>query len=143
MSWSRLIDSTDSTALWLAALASSYATYKALSTYLAKPSTANSLRGPESPSWLFGNTEDNRLSYDNRRFESWMREYGTVFPVHGAFGGQDLLIVDTAAMSYILNQPSKFPKPTFNKNIALNLVGNGLLVAEGFEHKRQRKVLVS
>ncbi|KAG8985388.1 hypothetical protein FRB93_005848 [Tulasnella sp. JGI-2019a] len=141
MPWLNSLDRKESTALWVTIFGSCYVAYKAWHIYQATPRTADSLRGPKPPSWLFGNTQDTRLPYCNRRFEHWMREYGNAFPVHGFFGGRDLLITDTAAIAFILNQPSEFPKTRAIINIARNLVGDGLLSVEGFEHKRQRKVL--
>ncbi|KAG9000292.1 hypothetical protein FRB94_005554 [Tulasnella sp. JGI-2019a] len=141
MSWLHFVNSKDSITLCLAAFGSCYVAYKAWSTFLAKSSTIHTLRGPESPSWLLGNNEDTRLPFFTNTFENWVRAYGTAFPVHGFFGGRDLLILDTGAVTHILNQPSKFPRPSWNINVSANLVGNGLLAAEGFEHQKQRKVL--
>ncbi|KAG8996465.1 hypothetical protein FRB94_008261 [Tulasnella sp. JGI-2019a] len=141
MSWLYSINQNESTAFWLAVFGFGYVAYKIWDTYLTRSSTINTLRGPESASWLYGNNQDTYLPYRNQKFERWMQEYGTVFPIHGSFGGRDLLIVDTTAMSFIFNRPLDFPKSRNIQNLVKNLFGAGLLVVEGFEHKRQRKVL--
>ncbi|KAG8874912.1 hypothetical protein FRB97_005544 [Tulasnella sp. 331] len=44
-------------------------------------------------------------------------------------------------MAFILNQPRDFPKQRIMMNVLRNLTGEGLVVAEGPEHKRQRKII--
>ncbi|KAG9030882.1 hypothetical protein FRB95_003445 [Tulasnella sp. JGI-2019a] len=170
MSLSYIIDTKERFAFWLAVLGSSYVVCKTLISYFALPSTADTLRGPKSQSWLIGNSEDYRLPYPNERFQRWVQEYGTTFPVYGFFGVRELVVGDTNAMSIILNQTADFPKvtgdvtywhlhahhlrsndighvfPSFIQpasliNTTKHLVGDGVLAAQGYEHKRQRKVL--
>ncbi|KAG9030877.1 hypothetical protein FRB95_003440 [Tulasnella sp. JGI-2019a] len=81
------------------------------------------------------------MPYFNESFQKWMREYGAVIPVHVFLGAKELLIMDTNAMAFILNQPDKFPKPRVVANQARYMFGDGILAAEGSEHKRQRKIL--
>ncbi|KAG9010606.1 hypothetical protein FRB93_003874 [Tulasnella sp. JGI-2019a] len=141
MSLSYIIDTKERFAFWLAVLGSSYVVCKTLISYFALPSTADTLRGPKSQSWLIGNSEDYRLPYPNERFQRWVQEYGTTFPVYGFFGVRELVVGDTNAMSIILNQTADFPKPASLINTTKHLVGDGVLAAQGYEHKRQRKVL--
>ncbi|KAG9010599.1 hypothetical protein FRB95_003451 [Tulasnella sp. JGI-2019a] len=133
-------DNNEMAIVWLAAFGSSYVIYKAVSGYLAVSSTLHTLRGPDSPSWLLGNAHVTR-AYRNRTLEDWMREYGSVFAIHSFFGTKALLVSDTKAASFVLNHPNEFPKPKNLVNAARNTFGDGLLTAEGFEHKRQRKVI--
>ncbi|KAG8844232.1 hypothetical protein FRB96_003236 [Tulasnella sp. 330] len=136
------VDSREMAALGLALLGSIYIVYKAMSIYLATPSTIHILRGPDSPSWLSGNSETVRAPYPcNATFESWIRDYGTTFPVYGFFGSKEVFTADTQAITFILNQPLDFPKQRFALNTSRSLLGDGLAATEGFEHKRQRKIL--
>ncbi|KAG8879877.1 hypothetical protein FRB98_005466 [Tulasnella sp. 332] len=142
MPWMNSVDSREMAALGLALLGSIYIVYKAMSIYLATPSTIHILRGPDSPSWLSGNSETVRAPYPcNATFESWIRDYGTTFPVYGFFGSKEVFTADTQAITFILNQPLDFPKQRFALNTSRSLLGDGLAATEGFEHKRQRKIL--
>lgn len=102
-------DNSGTAVLWIAGFGCSYVVYKAVSIYLAPISTLHTLRGPDSPSWLFGNAQVTRV-YRNSTLESWMREYGSVFAIHSFFGTKALLISDPKAASFVLNRPNEFPK---------------------------------
>ncbi|KAG8871243.1 hypothetical protein FRB97_008868 [Tulasnella sp. 331] len=140
MSWTRSNDDNGSVVMWLAALVCSYILYKTLSVYLETPPTVYNLRGPDASSWLFGNFQLTRM-YRNEALAGWIREYGSTFAVHGVFGVRELLLADTKAVAFILSRPSDFPKPRILVNATKNIFGDGLLAAEGFEHKMQRKAL--
>ncbi|KAG8881596.1 hypothetical protein FRB97_009349 [Tulasnella sp. 331] len=136
------LDKQETAALGLALLGSIYIAYKVVGPSSTTPSAIYTLRGPESPSWLSGNNEAARTPFpSNTTFESWMREYGTTFPLHGFFGSKELFIADTQAIAFVLNQPLDFPKTRMVLNMSRNFMGDGLVVAEGAEHKRQRKIL--
>ncbi|KAG9010612.1 hypothetical protein FRB93_003880 [Tulasnella sp. JGI-2019a] len=139
MSWTHTSDNNNA-AIWLVALGSTYIVYKALKSYLMTPSAIDTLRGPKSSSWMLGNTQTTRMPYFNESFQKWMREYGAVIPVHVFLGAKELLIMDTNAMAFILNQPDKFPKPRVVANQARYMLGDGILAAEGSEHKRQVRI---
>ncbi|KAG8876579.1 hypothetical protein FRB97_004089 [Tulasnella sp. 331] len=142
MSWMGSIDNNVIAALGLALLGSIYIMIKAVGAYLATPSAIHTLPGPKSSSWLSGNSETIRTPYHpNATFESWIREYGTTFTTHGFFGSKEVFTSDTQAMAFVLNQPLDFPKQKVITNLLRTLTGEGLVVAEGLEHKRQRKIL--
>jgi cytochrome P450 len=50
---------------------------------------------------------------------------------------------DPTALSYILNHADVFPKSNQARRSLIDLLGNGLLVSEGHDHRRQRKILQS
>ncbi|KAG8881578.1 hypothetical protein FRB98_004240 [Tulasnella sp. 332] len=127
-------------AIWLVAIGGSYVVYKVLNTYLETPSAAYTLRGPDSPSWLFGNDPHLRM-YRNETLAGWFREYGATFAIHGFFGKKGLLVADTKAAAFILNRPNEFPKPRLIVSVTKSRFGDGLIAAEGLEHKKQRKVI--
>ncbi|KAG8869103.1 hypothetical protein FRB97_001596 [Tulasnella sp. 331] len=132
------IDNKESVALWAAALGSSYVLYKAIKVYQATPSATQTLRGPESPSWFGGNNEVARAPFTDGKIESWIQEYGATFATYTFFGAKEVLTADTQAMAFILNHQFEFPKGRF---LTKELFGEGLLAVEGFQHKKQRKVL--
>ncbi|KAG8844229.1 hypothetical protein FRB96_003233 [Tulasnella sp. 330] len=119
-----------------------YIVHKAIRVYIATPSAIHTLCGPESLSWLAGNNDVLRTPYHpNATFERWIKEYGTTFSAHGFFGSKEVFTADPQAMAFILNQPRDFPKQRIMMNVLRNLTGEGLVVAEGPEHKRQRKII--
>lgn len=57
------------------------------------------------------------------------------------FGQARLCTADPVALNYILSHHESFPKPELTRKFLIDLLGNGVLVAEGAEHKRQRRIL--
>jgi cytochrome P450 len=45
-------------------------------------------------------------------------------------------------MGYVLNNPDIFHKQPLIKELMGRILGNGVIVADGHDHKRQRRVLV-
>lgn len=75
---------------------------------------------------------------------AWSRELDSeVYIYRAIFYLPRLILGDTKAMNYILGQQNSynFPKPEQTRQFLDNLLGNGLLVAEGDIHRRQRKVI--
>lgn len=74
----------------------------------------------------------------------WSRELKSeVYIYRAMFYLPRLILADSKAMNYILGQQNSynFPKPEQTRQFLDNLLGNGLLVAEGDIHRRQRKVI--
>ena len=71
----------------------------------------------------------------------WSKEYGPTFRYKLLFGRPRFYTADPKALSYILSHPDTFPKPNRVRQQLERTLGNGLLVAEGSAHKRQRKAL--
>ncbi|KAN0061905.1 hypothetical protein ACQY0O_005900 [Thecaphora frezii] len=74
----------------------------------------------------------------------WNRELGTsVYVYRGLFYSPRLLLGDVKAMGHVLSAANSYdyPKPTPSRMVLQQLLGPGVLVAEGDVHKRQRKVL--
>ncbi|EIN07525.1 cytochrome P450 [Punctularia strigosozonata HHB-11173 SS5] len=95
------------------------------------------LQGPPSPSWFFGlNTGDSALLQD-----SWLKEYGTTLKVGAFFRRDRLCTVDPRALNHILTHSADYQKPSLGRDILSRVVGEGLLLAEGDAHRRQRRVM--
>jgi cytochrome P450 len=56
-------------------------------------------------------------------------------------GGWRFFSADPTALSYILSHPDQFPKPDMARKQMTEILGNGVLIAEGADHRRQRKIL--
>jgi hypothetical protein len=71
----------------------------------------------------------------------WRAIYGSTYRYRVVFGVPRLFTTDPVALSYILSHPDTFPKPARARRNMASMLGNGVLVAEGADHRRQRKVL--
>ncbi|KAF7289757.1 hypothetical protein MIND_01349300 [Mycena indigotica] len=101
------------------------------------------LNGPPRDSWLLG--VGRRLSSavePAEVFEEWAAEYGSVFEQPMALGGSKLVLTDPRAVNHFYaSERSVYIKTQMTRNVIGNLIGHGLLYAEGEDHKRQRKAL--
>ena len=71
----------------------------------------------------------------------WMKIYGSTFRYRVFFNLPRFFTADLGAISYILGHPETFYKPATARKNLTDMLGNGLLVAEGSDHRRQRKIL--
>ncbi|KAK7065004.1 cytochrome P450 [Favolaschia claudopus] len=125
--------------LMIASILVLYGSYLVL---LRRSSKIRELRGPASPSWIFGNMLQLTLSptYGEYEFE-WLKKYGSVYRIKGLFGEDRLMISDTAALQRMVNREHFTLGPTLrNANRLVHNAGAVLLVEER-DHKRLRAPL--
>ncbi|KIY74189.1 cytochrome P450 [Cylindrobasidium torrendii FP15055 ss-10] len=92
------------------------------------------LKGPARGNFFWGNQKEKTIP-------EWLNEYGRVL-THASFLRRPrLLLSDTKAVSHIVSHATVYPKDENLRYILGQLVGNGMIVAEGDEHKRQRRVM--
>jgi len=73
--------------------------------------------------------------------DEWVSTYGPTLRYSIFFNQPRFYTVDPLAISHILQHSDTYTKPErVRKNMA-DLLGNGVLVAEGADHKNQRKIL--
>nr|XP_018259389.1 cytochrome P450 [Kwoniella dejecticola CBS 10117]OBR81547.1 cytochrome P450 [Kwoniella dejecticola CBS 10117] len=99
------------------------------------------LRGPKAEHWFWGNVRTFLKSEPMVPHGRWIKEYGPTFRYRVIAGMPRFYTADPAAVSYILNHSDTFPKPPQTRKAMADMLGNGVLVAEGHDHKRQRKLL--
>lgn len=99
-------------------------------------SATQTLRGPENASYLLGNLRAVREVKDDV-LQRWLHKYGMTFAIHGFLSTKEVVISNTAALSFIYNQPMKLTKPSNQTSSIRTVAGEGLMFAEGTEHKRQ------
>ncbi|KDQ20465.1 hypothetical protein BOTBODRAFT_26477 [Botryobasidium botryosum FD-172 SS1] len=102
------------------------------------------LPGPKAPGWFVGHLRtilDPNISH--KALHNYMNDYGKTFKVQGLGYFDDRLITfDTRAITHILHRAvENYPKPWQSRAIIARLIGEGLFVSEGDQHKRQRKIL--
>ncbi|THU89712.1 cytochrome P450, partial [Dendrothele bispora CBS 962.96] len=103
------------------------------------------LRGPPSPSWLFGKCNEYNLTHQfevGKLEDPWIEEYGTIFKLAGCFGEEFLFVSDPKALQHILHGSSyHYPKTKELRNLARRMFGRSMAWAEGETHQRHRKAL--
>ncbi|CUA74247.1 Cytochrome P450 4A25 [Rhizoctonia solani] len=71
----------------------------------------------------------------------WMETYGSTYSYRGFLLSYRLFTADTRALTYIMTQTDTFPKPDSVRKGLAEVVGYGLISAEGDVHKRQRRIM--
>ncbi|CAG8647887.1 6344_t:CDS:2, partial [Racocetra fulgida] len=74
-------------------------------------------------------------------FSHLAKQYGGIVRFHGLLNKPYLLITDPKLVQMILSRPYDFPKFRINTAIFKELIGEGITLAEGNSHKRQRKMM--
>ncbi|KZT22281.1 cytochrome P450 [Neolentinus lepideus HHB14362 ss-1] len=101
------------------------------------------LKGPPNKSWIFGvGRYITEQSDSGVVFEQWVSEYGPVFEIPGGFGSRKVVLADPKAISHFYSkETTTYTHHSHTKLLIKNIVGRGLLWADGDSHKRQRKAL--
>jgi len=73
----------------------------------------------------------------------WAKEYGSTFRYGFLLNRPRFYTEDRTALNFMLTHNEIFQKPAQTRQFLVNMLGNGVLTAEGHDHKRQRKVLNS
>ncbi|CAE6431261.1 unnamed protein product [Rhizoctonia solani] len=101
------------------------------------------LSGPKSRGLLVG---DMHLVMNANRTpqtcDKLVKSYGKTMKISG-FGSWDprLYTLDQRALTYILNNSTKYQKPWQSQRIIGNLIGYGMLATEGVAHRIQKRVI--
>lgn len=113
-----------------------------LSQAVRKRVKTTKLNGPPSSSLLFGVTRDIVKGDQGVLYEQWATEYGPVFQIPTMLGGRRTILVDPKAVAHFYSRETfTYVNSKFSKMAISNLIGKGLLYAEGESHRRQRKTL--
>ncbi|KAG1741245.1 cytochrome P450 [Suillus lakei] len=101
------------------------------------------IRGPQSPSWLFGFAKTvTTTATITELYENWAIEYGPVYKLPHALGQSRVILWDPKAISHFFARDTWLYNQTpFNEIAVRTIVGRGVLWADGENHKRQRKAL--
>ncbi|KAI0364506.1 cytochrome P450 [Pilatotrama ljubarskyi] len=112
-------------------------------TFILGPFTSPLLRlpGPPSPSWFLGNLKQVRESENDSIHDQWVEEYGSVVMYRGFLQMPRLLTTDTRALNYILTHSAEYQKPAQAQRFLSRLLGKGVLVTEGEQHRQQRRIM--
>ncbi|KAI0768260.1 cytochrome P450 [Trametes elegans] len=97
--------------------------------------------GPPNPSWIFGSMriiwdEDNSVPQ-----ERWAAQYGPNITYKGFFGIARLWTLDTRALNHILTHSNEYQKPSAARKNLAKILGEGVLITEGEQHRQQRRIM--
>lgn len=97
--------------------------------------------GPPRSSFLWGSLLDVLQSKPGERHTQWTAEYGPTHRFHSVFGTIRLYTADPGGLSFILQHSDDFIKPERSNRTLKEMIGDGILTAEGADHRRQRKIM--
>ncbi|KAF9043860.1 cytochrome P450 [Hymenopellis radicata] len=110
-------------------------------------SPLRTLPGPENAHLLWGHVGAHSTDYSgilaDATLSKWLTEHGSVVTFSGLLAKRSLLTTDTMAVNHVLQHAYRYPKPEGTQATLHHMVGEGLHVADGSQHKRQRKVMGS
>ncbi|KAJ6517890.1 cytochrome P450 [Mycena vitilis] len=110
----------ESTVLALLILASALVAYLGVH----QQQVVNQIRGPPSPSWIFGHMRQLLFAARYGEYEfAWQKLYGPLYEIRGCFGQQRLMVADPVALQYLLNNPEMFFKAPVVTGIITSLAG--------------------
>ncbi|KAJ6477920.1 hypothetical protein C8R47DRAFT_1288816 [Mycena vitilis] len=81
------------------------------------------VRGPMSPSFVFGNF--NEVQNDRQQTAKWRDEFGSTFRFKSLFSMNTLYTSDVKALSHIIANTSIYQTPEFEKRARKTLLGDG------------------
>ncbi|KIK69258.1 hypothetical protein GYMLUDRAFT_1002408 [Collybiopsis luxurians FD-317 M1] len=99
------------------------------------------MAGPPNRSWLLGNIADTLDNTNGGIQAEWARKYGKTFKTKGFLSTPSLYTTDLNALRHILHNDIDYQKPSLTRYRLSQLLGNGVLVTEGEQHKFQRRVM--
>ncbi|KAI0822367.1 cytochrome P450 [Trametes gibbosa] len=118
------------------------AVWKARSLLLAPfTSPLLSLPGPPNKSWFLGNLGQLHGSDEDETRRKWREDYGPVLMYRGYLSIPRLFVTDPRAINHLLTHSMEYYKPRQVQRTLSSLLGQGLLVTEGDQHRRQRKIM--
>ncbi|KAF7353977.1 hypothetical protein MVEN_01084200 [Mycena venus] len=118
-----------------------YQVLKALYNELTSPH--RKLPGPKATHWFFGNFLEIIEDQNSGLEERWTQEYGRTLKFHRFFSLSSMYTIDTKAVQHFLSNTDIYQKSEASRFSLGRIVGPGILVVEGDEHKHQasRKIM--
>ncbi|KAI0712911.1 cytochrome P450 [Fomitopsis betulina] len=104
-------------------------------------SSVSTIPGPPCRSWLYGNLRELRGEEPGVMLQRWAERYGHVFKFTATMAVERVVMLDAKGINYILTHAQDYPKPELASYHLSQIVGKGLLVVEGEQHRKQRRIL--
>ncbi|KAF8131862.1 cytochrome P450 [Boletus edulis] len=101
------------------------------------------IRGPQSPSFIFGNLLELFQRPVGEADFAWQSQYGNIVRFKSVLGEDRLLVTDPEALRRMLNTSTQTYSKLPNYRIVSRMLhGTGLLWADGEDHRRQRSIML-
>ncbi|VDB83977.1 unnamed protein product [Peniophora sp. CBMAI 1063] len=106
-------------------------------------STLKDIRGPRSSSFWTGNIGDYKYQREVGELEfQWLKKYGGAWKIHDPLGGERLMLADPKGLQYVLQTSGyRFPKNAISQGEIHMIFGDGILWAQGDQHRKHRKIM--
>ncbi|PIL27013.1 cytochrome P450 [Ganoderma sinense ZZ0214-1] len=110
---------------------------------LRKGTGIKHIRGPPSPSLLFGHEAALFRQEEAGSLEfQWMKEYGSAWRTRGVFGTDVLMTVDPKAIQHVFQKSGyNYTKKTSQNFMGYLIAGPGIVTMLGEDHHRHRKIM--
>ncbi|EJD37740.1 cytochrome P450 [Auricularia subglabra TFB-10046 SS5] len=136
MSWAQLVVATAGSLAAYQVLDQAYGYWK------RSRSPLRDLPGPRTDgNFLFGHLRMMFRGDDNEVQRGWADEYGATFSIRGMLGKYQLVTTDDRAITHILFASHIFQKPESQRRGIVRFLGEGILFAEGAQHRDQRRII--
>ncbi|KAH7910376.1 cytochrome P450 [Hygrophoropsis aurantiaca] len=103
-------------------------------------SPLRALPGPKTSHWLYGNTRE-MYNVEKDTLSKWSKKYGGTFRYKSFFKQDALFTMDDRALNHVLTHVNDYEKPEQARYILGRILGKGVLVVEGQQHRQQRRVM--
>lgn len=108
----------------------------------ASLSPLHKLPAPPRFSWVFGDFPGVVNKPTGIVHQKWINELGpTIMTSMGALKEPGIITTDLNALGYLQRNPDLFIKPPTQTRMLKRLAGDGVLMAEFHDHRRQRRIL--
>lgn len=108
----------------------------------ASRSPLQKLPGPKSKNLLVGDFPYSMSLPTGVAVAAWLAEYGPTFRTNaGIFNAPGVVTTDLTAIGHLQRNPDLFIKPPTQTRMLRRLAGDGVLMAEFHDHRRQRRIL--
>jgi len=99
------------------------------------------LPGPPNPSFIWGQFKKIFAADNSVLQEQWVEEYGPNITYKGFLGVNRLWTVDPRALNHIMTHSMDYQKPAQARANLSFVLGNGVLITEGEQHRSQRRIM--
>ncbi|KAJ7646852.1 cytochrome P450 [Roridomyces roridus] len=109
--------------------------------YRESTSPTRALPGPNSSHFFYGNQKDIWKGENSLTHEGWIQKYGRTFRYFSYLNASRLFTTDTKALNHFLTNSYIYQRPQSSRYNLGRIVGPGVLVTEGDQHKMQRRIM--
>ncbi|KAH7929280.1 cytochrome P450 [Leucogyrophana mollusca] len=103
-------------------------------------SPLRNMPGPKTSNWLYGNLLD-MFNVESPAVPEWMKEYGQTFRYRSFLNTYAFFTMDNRALNHVFTHSNDYQKPEPARYNLGRILGKGVLVVEGPQHRQQRRIM--